>query len=603
MRLRRVRSLFYRLPLLVALVLALSLGVVLAGSNSTTLPNGADLTVSINSPVTSTEFVVPPGDATRDVDVSGTASVGLGEPDATFVYVVDVSGSTESGSGTGCSPILGCEKVFVKGLNNAVIANGSADEVGVAVYASSSATADMSPAGGDQIIVAPDDDTYVDTVVDSMYAQDGGNGGVGQYTNKTVGYRTNFAGGLQAALTIVNASTNSINIVVFLSDGVSNEGGADFGSAVSNLANAGAVIHSIAVGSGSSCTGGSDGTLQQMADGTGGTCTEVVDPGNLPSIIPDLVSTSLNSLEIAVDGGAKTAIGNADIDPDLPQPGPVSVSYATTVSGLAPGDHTICVTANGSDTAGSGSVEQCETIHLLQLTLEPATETNELGLDNVHTVLATILGDPSQVAGRLVNFTVSGQNAGATGTCSPNADCTTDASGQVSFEYSVPLEPDSLGTDTIQACTTIAGDETCVEVTKEWVDTTPPEVACTETVNPHGNKIPPAGSTTPPGSKGGQNEDGFYQLTAQDDVDPNPMIYVTDSGSGMVFGPFPSGTQIKYTEDSEAVPEQKKMGSDKGQAGAIDWHIIGNGDPCVYAVDVSGNQSECVDCLVPPPPK
>ena len=38
-------------------------------------------------------------------------------------------------------------------------------------------------------------------------------------------------------------------------------------------------------------------------------------------------------------------------------------------------------------------------------------------------------------------------------------------------------------------------------------DATSPEVSCIETVNPSGKNIPPAGSTTLPGSKGGQNED------------------------------------------------------------------------------------------------
>ena len=35
---------------------------------------------------------------------------------------------------------------------------------------------------------------------------------------------------------------------------------------------------------------------------------------------------------------------------------------------------------------------------------------------------------------------------------------------------------------------------------------------CTETVNPHGQNVPPAGSTTLPGPNGGQNEDGFYKV-------------------------------------------------------------------------------------------
>ena len=128
-----------------------------------------------------------------------------------------------------------------------------------------------------------------------------------------------------------------------------------------------------------SCTGGSDGTLQQIANGTGGQCREVEDPGNLPDIIPDLVSSSLDALQISVDGAAATPIGNADIDPDLPVPGAASVSYATTVSGLGPGDHTICVTAKGSDAAGSGNVTQCEAIHLYRMTLAPDGAVNGSG--------------------------------------------------------------------------------------------------------------------------------------------------------------------------------------------------------------------------------
>ena len=114
-----------------------------------------------------------------------------------------------------------------------------------------------------------------------------------------------------------------------------------------------------------------------MAEGTGGTCSEILDPGDLPSIIPDLISSSLDALMIEVDGGAQNPIDNADIDPDLPHPGAVSVSYDTTVAGLDPGDHTICVSAEGHDPAGSDSAEQCETIHLFQITLAPEAEINE----------------------------------------------------------------------------------------------------------------------------------------------------------------------------------------------------------------------------------
>jgi len=227
----------------------------------------------------------------------------------------------------------------------------------------------------------------------------------------------------------------------------------------------------------------------------------------------------------------------------------------------------------------------------------------KIWVQEVTATVTDLLGQP--VAAVLVNFEVTnGPNAGEVSDpceCEANHDCTTDTNGEVSWMYT---SDGQLGTDTIEACfTDEAGNERCAEATKEWVDRTPPEVGCLETVNPHGKNVPPAGYTTLPGAKGGQNEDGFYELTAVDDVDPNPKIYLVDTGSGTVFGPFASGTKIKYTEAKGATPTQKKIGSGQGQAGAVDWHITGNGDAAVYAVDASGNQSSSVSCLVPPPPK
>lgn len=586
--------------------LALLSLLVVAGSNSTTLPNGAELQVSIDDPVTSTEFKVPANQTTINVPVMGTASIGLGEPDATFVYTMDVSGSTNSGSGTGCAPVLDCEQKFIKALNQAVISDGSSDEVGVVVYATSGATADMQAVAGDQIITLPDAGPGdIDTIVDSTFSAPGG---VSQFTNKPVGIQTNCTDGLVKALDVVNASTNGTNIVVLVSDGLCDDSGggglAGFNDAINALAGVGAVVNTVATGTGSSCNDsepGFDGTLQGIADGTGGTCFEVEDPGNLPDIIPSLIGSTLESLEISVDGGATTPIPNSEISCDLPEPGAVLCSYQTTVMDLGPGDHEICVTASGSDiTGGTADVTQCETIHLLQLSAAPLQAENELGSDNEHTVTATLLGDPGQIAGRKVDFNVTGQNptTEAQGSCTPNADCTTDAGGQVSFSYMVPIEPDSLGMDTITVSTSIAGMLDAIDLEKTWVDTTPPVAACVETVNPHGKNIPQAPGT-------GQNEDGFYQLSAMDDTWPADSleVFVTDIGSGTVFGPFAVGDNIKYTQAGGAKPSSKPMGSGNGQAGAVLVHIKGNGDAELTAVDGAGNESDPSSCLVPRPPK
>jgi hypothetical protein len=198
------------------------------------------------------------------------------------------------------------------------------------------------------------------------------------------------------------------------------------------------------------------------------------------------------------------------------------------------------------------------------------------------------------VGGYLVGFGVGGKNAGATGVCVP-ADCKTNAAGQVTFTYSVPVAPSSIGLDTITASVTLGsptGATDTEQVTKRWVDTTAPIVSCTPTTNPSGKNVPPAGSNP----KSGQNPDGFYLLTATDAVDPNPQIRVADTGSTFVAGPYTSGTKVKLTQAPGSKPNAKPGPGD------IDWHITLRGDAVVTATDGSGNTSS-VRCLVPPPPK
>jgi hypothetical protein len=199
-------------------------------------------------------------------------------------------------------------------------------------------------------------------------------------------------------------------------------------------------------------------------------------------------------------------------------------------------------------------------------------------------VTAHIAGAAGQVGGRTVGFVVTGQNSGATGTCSPTPDCKTDAAGNVAFTYSVPVAPSSLGTDTITVSTVIAGNSTSVTAIKHWVDTTPPVASCPPGPNP-GSRIPRA-----------NNQDGFFRLVATDDVDPNVQIFVEDSGTGTTWGGFPNQTTMKYTEANGATP------SIRPGAGSVDWQIRGQCDAIVNAVDGSGNQSAPVFCLVPPPP-
>lgn len=86
------------------------------------------------------------------------------------------------------------------------------------------------------------------------------------------------------------------------------------------------------------------------------------------------------------------------------------------------------------------------------ISVAPSSQTLPAGTNA--TVTATVT-DPSNnpVAGQLVTFTVTGQNNGATGTCSPS-NCQTDVSGNVSFTYT---GSNGAGQDTVAASFTSGG--------------------------------------------------------------------------------------------------------------------------------------------------
>ncbi len=292
----------------------------LAGSTTTPLPNGADLTVTVDSPVTGDTYVVPAGQSTVDVPLSGTASVAAGAPSVSWVYVVDVSTSTTLGC-TGSADVLDCEKSAVTGLNNLVVTDGSALDVGLAIFAGDGETADISSAAGNQLVTGPADPD-VSTAIGSIDQLN-----IGQFTAKSTADGTNFASGLQAANTILQAASGTTKNVVFLSDGASNLGGGAFAAALTDVAGQ-ATIYPFAVGGGASCGGGSAGTLDAMAAASGTTCFTVADPADLPDVIKNVTATSLDTLAVQLDGTAVPATTSTA----LPQPGPVSVGWA------APGD-------------------------------------------------------------------------------------------------------------------------------------------------------------------------------------------------------------------------------------------------------------------------
>lgn len=105
------------------------------------------------------------------------------------------------------------------------------------------------------------------------------------------------------------------------------------------------------------------------------------------------------------------------------------------------------------------------------ISISPLDSTNPVGTD--HTVVANVraVGGTPPVPGQLVDFTVTGVNAAATGTCVP-VDCKSDANGNVSFTYH---DTKGVGDDTVKASfKDAAGSLQTATAQKQWVEGPPP---------------------------------------------------------------------------------------------------------------------------------
>jgi hypothetical protein len=112
-------------------------------------------------------------------------------------------------------------------------------------------------------------------------------------------------------------------------------------------------------------------------------------------------------------------------------------------------------------------------------------------------------------------------------------------------------------------------------------DVTAPSLSCPQGPNPAGT-VPTA-----------DNQDGFFVMRATDNVDPSVSISIKDLGSGVVFGPYPSGTTFKLTQAPGAPVKAKDM------TGDVKWKFTFNGDARLIATDAAGNTATAT-CLVPP---
>jgi phosphodiesterase/alkaline phosphatase D-like protein len=170
-----------------------------------------------------------------------------------------------------------------------------------------------------------------------------------------------------------------------------------------------------------------------------------------------------------------------------------------------------------------------------------------------------VSNDPGQCSA-LVSF-----SAAVTGRPAPTVTYTLNGSA-ITSPYVFPK-----GTNVVTStASNVTGVATCsFKVVVQDRET--PVVGCQAGSNPSGKNVPKGNA-------------GFTQLLAQDNCDPAPKIYVRDSASAFVAGPFASGDMVKFTVAKGAAPFTEPMG------GGV-THIVLKGAPLLYATDADGNVS------------
>jgi hypothetical protein len=546
-----------------------------------TLPGGTSFDVTLTAPADGALVASPPG----DVGVAGTFSLGDGapQPDTALVYVLDAS--TAAGGAVACgtaTTLLACQKQAVAAMNARAVALGIVGDVGAALFAATGAPLDVDPATGAQLVAAPGADGDGNATADVLDAVGSiaAGGTATLFTSASVGGATAAVGnGLLAGITVAGASARPSRIIVLLSASPTVGGPAPADVTVP----AGIVVRAFAL-PGTTCAAGLAAYAERGASGSG--CEDVADASALAGRLEALLDAELVAAELVVDGGAPAPLA---LSLTLPAQAPVTGTFAATLAGLAPGAHEICARLSGRDAGGTGTAQDCATVKVATIDLAPPAQTFELGTPGqTATVTATVAaGTAGGVAGATVAFEITtGPNAGR------SATATTDAEGKALFTWEAIQHLAGLGTDVVSACFEDAeGHEACAAATVTWQDTTPPVVACIPGPNPGGKVVTHGG--------GGLSPSGFMRLTAVDAVDPAPLVFLQDTGSGMVLGPFASGVAVKYTQAPGGKARVTEMGSDENGGTEI-LHVTGRGDPAVVGRDAMDNESDPLVCPVPP---
>ena len=330
---------------------------------STELSDGSTLTLEVDDPVAVT------GGYRLDA-VFGLSAVPATEE--AVVFTIDVSGSTTDAQGDGCGgsynndglvdTILDCELASVGEVLPRLRGVG---EAGAIIFHEAAVATDVSPVSGFQSLTAPTADLDSDGVYDIEQVLKTARGyqffftrsiGVTYFTRirQVTGNYSAFDRAITRSCDVLAGATAPRRSVVFLSDGE-----AIVGKHVSDVlpcADSSIRFHTVAVGEDQTCAGdyNGKGSLQDMADLTGGSCVEVTDPSELATSLGELLLPTIDKVTLTVDGGEEVDI-TASVVEDMPHTGDGKLH----LSHVAPaGDHELCVTVYATG-GGEGSLTQC----------------------------------------------------------------------------------------------------------------------------------------------------------------------------------------------------------------------------------------------------
>jgi len=320
--------------------------------NSGIAPSGQELVVSLTC-----NTVADEGDPVFLVSACATLT-----PPTNFnlnvVFVIDVSGSMEQDAGAGGdingdglpNSYLDAAVVGLEALLDSMPTTANID-IGVVAFASNAVAADVMPLAGDQGWTSPvnadGNGNLLADVKDVLRSVRIRGTTFSTFSPKVqAGVFTNYTAALAAADALFDLQApGEENFVYFISDGMPNIGNPFLPTLTSLVNDHGAIIHAYGIGVEGAAACAPAQPLDALGNVSGGSCTAVVNPANLATVLPQVTATEVDELVIKVNGNPVVSSGvnnptqicitNANVLPFLDEFGPNTIEVCgITADGL-----------------------------------------------------------------------------------------------------------------------------------------------------------------------------------------------------------------------------------------------------------------------------